>query len=337
MEAASNNPVTNVLGPGLTDEMISSAVKTSGYPLQLVVARTLRNDFRLLEEWGFLDPETKTVRTIDLVASRSLYDPRNTQPRVRPAVNFIIECKQSGLPYVFFLTEAECWVPDFPLVSGLKSNDIVITSDDDPSTWHNRPLDLLGLQHDHPFLRDVPEFCVTFSKCARKGSDLVLCGSDPYQSIVFPILKAMCHFDNVECPPATAHYFDCNLVIGLAVLDAPMIAIRMTDSGSESRLVPWVRVVRREPCEGENRHESHHVYGVDVVHRDYLHDYVHAHALPFAEAFARLVLKHGTVLAECRGFVPGMGKNPWIGIEARLQEASASTNRKNRDAGPAQV
>ena len=308
----------------MTDEMVSSAVKASGYPLQLVVARTLRENFSLIEEWGFTDPETQTVRTIDLLASKQLYDLQGPQPRVRPAITFVIECKQSELPYVFFLAEAKCWLPDFPLVSGLKSNDIVTTSDDDPSTWHHRPLDLLGLQHTQPFLKDAPHFCVTFSRCVRKGSALALSGSDPYQSVMFPILKAMCHFDCVQRPPVTAHYFDCNLVIGLAVLDAPMVAVKMTDSGSESTLVPWVRIVRHEPCEGEHKYDRYRVCGVDVVHKDYLRDYVREHALPFAAEFGRLALKHATVLAECRGFIPSMRKQGWTGMEARLQEANPS-------------
>jgi hypothetical protein len=324
MEAVPNNPVSNVLGPGLTDETVSNAIKESGYPLQLSVARTLRDDFSLVEEWGFSDPETGAVRTIDLVASKELYDWKGPQPRVRPALNLIIECKQSELPYVFFQAGAKCWLPDFPLVSGLRSNLIVITSDDDPSTWSHRPLDLLEV-HRHPFLVDGPRFCVTFSKCVRKGSDIVLSGSDPYQSIMFPILKAVCHFDSMQRPPATAHYFDCHLVIGLAILDAPMVAVEMTDSGSESRLVPWVRVVRHEPCEGEHEYDRYHAFGVDVVHKDYLRNYIREHVLPFADEFSRLVLKHGSVLAECRGFVPGMRKSGWTGIEARLQEASANT------------
>ena len=54
MESVENNPARNVLGPGLTDQLIKTAIEWSGYPLQLVIANEL-NEIFLQEEWAFPD------------------------------------------------------------------------------------------------------------------------------------------------------------------------------------------------------------------------------------------------------------------------------------------
>jgi hypothetical protein len=327
MESAPDSPTANTFGSGVTDAMVEQAIRSSGYPLQLVVAQTLAKDFSLQEEWSFVDPDTGTARTIDLVATKHLFEWEEPQPRVRPALNLVIECKQSDLPYVFFLSGSRPCLPDFPIISGLKAKHIVLTSDDDPSSWSCRPLEVLGLFR-HPFLTESVPFCMTFSKCARKGSELVLSGSDPYQSLVFPILKAAQHFDKIQKPPSTAFYFDCEIVIGLGILDAPMVGVRLTDSGTKTELLPWVRVVRHEPHDGHSKHDSTQVLGIDIVHKDYLGTYLDHHVMPFANEFTRLVLKHPDPLADTRGFVSGMGVNSWNDIEPRLQRATLGTGKK---------
>jgi hypothetical protein len=327
MNSAPENPVANTLGAGVTAAMVEQAIHESGYPLQLVVAQELAHEFALQEEWSFVDPDSGSTRTIDLLASKRLFELEEPQPRVRPALNFVIECKQSELPYVFFLSGSNPWVPDFPLISGLKTRDIVITSDDNPSRWTFRPLHVLELDR-HPFLTEAVPFCMTFSKCVRKGSDLVLSGSDPYQSLVFPILKAASYFDKVQSPPPTAYYFDCEIVIGLGVLDAPMVGVCLTDSGTKSELLPWVRVVRHQPSNGVHKYDRSQVFGIDIVHKGYLGTYVDQHVMPFANEFSRLVLKYPDVLANARGFVSGMGENSWTNIEPRLQRAMLTTGRK---------
>lgn len=327
MDSAQDNPTANTFGSGVTDAMVEQAIHASGYPLQLVVSQDLSEDFSLQEEWSFADPDTGSERTIDLVASKHLFEWKEPQPRVRPALNLVIECKQSDLPYVFFLSGSHPRLPDFPVISGLETRDIILTSDDDPSSWSYRPLQVLELDR-HPFLTESVPFCMTFSKCVRKSSDLVLSGSDPYQSLVFPILKAACHFDKVQKPPPTAYYFDCEMVIGLGVLDAPMVGVRLTDSGIKAELLPWVRVVRHQPSDGFNKYDSSRVFGIDIVHKEYLRTYIDQHVMPFANEFSRLVLKHPDVLADARGFVAGMGKNSWRDIEPRLQRATLVTGQK---------
>jgi len=47
MKVAQNNPATNVLRSGVSDEMVEQAIHSSGYPLQLVVAQQLSREFSL--------------------------------------------------------------------------------------------------------------------------------------------------------------------------------------------------------------------------------------------------------------------------------------------------
>jgi hypothetical protein len=329
MDSAKNNPRSNTLGLGVTDAAVTEAIKTSGYPLQLQVANLLQPTFSLQEEWSYPDPDHQTVRTIDIVATHHFEWPE-PQPRARPAISLVVECKQSDLPYIFFISENRKYVPEFPLVAGSHGDDIVITSDDDPSSWHERTLSVLSL-YSHPFLETNAPFCMTFSKCVRKGKEIILSGSDAYQGIIFPITKAMQHLKAFHTPPKTAYYFDIILVVGLAVIDAPMVGVRVRPEGSpqaQAQLMPWVRVVRHNPRKGQHKSDRSEILGIDIIHKDYLETYLSEHVLPFANEYAKRVLKHANVLAEGRGFISGMGKDSWNNIEQRLEVARISAKGK---------
>jgi hypothetical protein len=86
--------------------------------------------------------------------------------------------------------------------------------------------------------------------------------------------------------------------------------------------------VRHQPSNGVHKYDRSQVYGIDIIHKEYLGTYVDQHVMPFANEFSRLVLKHPDVLANARGFVSGMGENSWTNIEPRLQRATLTTGRK---------
>jgi len=105
MEQSANNPTANILGSGVTEADLAEAIRHSGYPLQTVIANYLRNRFMVQEEWGYVDRDTRELRTIDILAQDRLYDLSAEQPYARPILNLIIECKQSDLPFVFFFPQ----------------------------------------------------------------------------------------------------------------------------------------------------------------------------------------------------------------------------------------
>ena len=318
LSATPNNPPSNKLGAGLTEADVFAAVSKSGYPLQTIVANSLRPQFHVQEEWGYIDKDTQEPRTIDILAEKQLYDFIQEQPRVRPTLDLLVECKQSALPYVFFLSPSKPWVPHFPLLAGLFKHALTITTDDDASSWEFSVLHALGLAF-HPFITKEPEYCMSFTKCVRKGSDVELSGSEAFHGLVLPILKAMYHFQTAESPPKTALYFDCHLCIGIGVLDASMIGVHVSEQSHDLTLLPWVRVVRHETDEIPDWHHRTRLFAIDIVHRDFLQDYIDKHLLPFAEEFSKLAIKHQQVLASGKAFVPGMGKGRWHRIEQRLE------------------
>jgi len=320
------NTTTNRLGAGVSEEQVLDAVVRSGYPLQTVIGDVLRaksfsrnEKFTIQEEWSFIDRDTKELRTLDLLAELRLHD-WNPQPRVRPQLCLLIECKQSQLPYVFFQTSSKPHLFNFPMVAGLRSDKIAITTDDDPSTWTLSVINVLDLERD-PF-QFTPPFCHTLSKCVRKGSDLELSGSDAYNGLVLPLVKALQHYAIAHTPVDTAWYYDCNFTVAVAILDAPMIGVSVEQSEPILSMLPWVRVLRHEYLEDAERFERDRHWVLDVVHKDFFSDYLDKHLIPFVERSAERVLRHTTELATGSAFVPRMGANGWGTFEVRMKPRS---------------
>jgi len=310
-----------MLGPGVTEADVASAISRSGYPLQTIVAGYCEDTgFHTVEEWSYLDKDSAQLRTIDVKAEKPLPSniiKRPTDCRVRPSFVLLLECKQSQLPYVFFLSRHPIRTSHFPFLAGLRQFEIAIKTDDDRSTYNVGVLGALGLE-SNGFVVSKPEYCTSFSKCVRKGSELELSGSDPFLSLVSPLIKSLQHFQVAVNPPDTASYFDLYLTLAVAVLDAPMLGVRVQESGNEIVPIPWVRTVRHEYFEGP-LWERGRGFAVDIVHKDFLGTYVEQHAEPFAVDFSKLAIKHHQVLATGRAFVSGMRRRGFSGVESGLE------------------
>ncbi|HUW88240.1 MAG TPA: hypothetical protein VMW30_07700 [Candidatus Paceibacterota bacterium] len=319
------------LPAGVSEDQILKAVAKSGYPLQTVVSHKLRQVERVQQqpEWGFLDRTTGDMRALDILATINLADDNPNKFRVRAGVALLIECKRSDLPYVFF-TESESPYGNFPHVSGLKSELLVVKTDDDRSTWNLPILFTLGLDR-HKFILS-PSSCVTFSRCERKGQDIVLSGSDPYQSIVLPLRSAVDHYRSALTPPSTAHYFDAQLVVALSVIDAPMLSAVVSDDGTTTlQNVQWQRLWRNEPDAATPSYEHGETSAIDIVHVDYLEEYLESHLLPFSREFAQRAHAHHEELASSKAFIRGMGQDSWTNLHERLEPQKVSlpmTDRK---------
>jgi hypothetical protein len=318
MKGEPTNTPENQLGAGFTEEQLLEAVRKSGYPLQTQIASSLRMDFDVHEEWSFIDGDNKSLRTLDMMAFRRMYTRQKDQPLVRPILNLLIECKQSDLPFVFFLSETRPWIRELPHFAGLASDLIKIKTDDDRSTWSNTILQSLSLS-EHPFVHNPVEPCMTFSKCVRHNKGVELSGTEAYHGIVLPLVKALRYFKKQKEPPNTARYFDCHIPLAIAVIDAPMIAARVQGNTNSLSLTPWVRVVRNEAVEADHSFERQMTFGVDVVHKSFFQTYLQRHAIPFAQDFAPLAIKHHVEIATGKGFASGMGKNFRTDIERRLK------------------
>ncbi len=311
-------------GHGLTEEDVKKAVLKSGYPLQTEIANDLKEEFFVQEEWSFLDKDSGSIRALDIVASKMLWNHDKAQPYVRPNLHLLIECKKSELPYVFFLSKGSVHTHDFPVISGLKENNIVITTDDDASRWNYSLIDLIGMIRSS-FCSAPQSHCMTFSKCVRKGRDVILSGEEPYNSIVLPLIKSALHHIEVNRPPKTAAYFDCNIVIPIAVVDASLVGVVGDGDGTITEDLKWVRVYRHAYKDDVHKSGRETVYGCDIVKKEFLSEYLESHVLPFATRASELILKHHKVIATGTGFVPRMMNEPRIDIEPVLEEAKLST------------
>src|SRR4029077_15136999 len=145
----------------LTEAQVADAIRKSGYPLQVVVAELLRPDFGIEQEWSYVDKDSGQLRSLDIVAERRLFEfDDQTQPRIRPTLDLLIECKQSDLPFVFFLSSDKVVSHQFPAIAGLFKDTINITTDDDPSSWTMSVVDALDLSED-PFIFDDVDYSMS--------------------------------------------------------------------------------------------------------------------------------------------------------------------------------
>lgn len=328
MKKVKDNPGSNKLQAGVTEEKINAAVVKSGYPLQTRVSKQLSDKFFVQEEWSFADKKTGEIRSTDILAEKWFWEKEKKQPRVRPNLNLIIECKQSELPYIFFLSDHTLWAPNFPFIAGLSNDDLTLTTDNDPSTWMYSVADALSMSNDD-FLIKNPLFCNKFSKCERKGADILLSGEMPFNEIVYPLLSAMNHFKIAEKPPTTAYYFDLHLVLGIGVLDAPMVGVKVGNKKHELISLPWVRVVKHQTDKNPDFTHRNNLFAIDIVHKDFLEEYIDKHVLPFAERFSKLIIKHQEVIANGKGFVSNIGNVKRSEIEKSLIPTSFR-NQQNR-------
>jgi hypothetical protein len=319
------NPETNKLIAGVTEADITNAVGRSGYPLQSIVADLCEElEFRTVQEWGFVDKDSGHLRTLDVKAEKYLFDgAHGAEARVRPSLVLLIECKQSQLPYIFFLARHPIRISHFPVLAGLHHNEIALKTDDDRSTYNVGILGALDLE-SHKFVVDDPEFCSSFSKCVRKGKELELSGSEPFLEVVSPLVKALHHFRSAVEPPKTALYFDLFLALAVAVIDGPMVGIKVKGKTNELTFLPWVRTVRHEYWDAPHRWERGRAFAVDIVHKDFFRTYVEEYVQPFAVEFSRLALKHHEVIASGKGFAEGMAKVSYRKIESCLKARANS-------------
>jgi hypothetical protein len=330
MKGSKDNPRSNHLNPGITDIDVETAIKKSDYPLQTIIANKLRESFYCQEKWSFVDNKINENRSIDIMAQMNLYD-YNNQPRVRPILNLLIECKQSELPYVFFLTPEIIRTFQYPYICGLPKRNITVFTDDDPSSWSLPIIDAFDLTEDVYKIGSVPN-SMTFSKCARQGKEIELSGNESYQSLVQPLLRSLQYFEKYVTPPKTAYYFDCHLPFTIGVLDSPMIGVTINEKSHTSKLIPWVRLYKYESFDSENSNDRSKLFAVDIVHKDYFDTYINSKLIPFVSKFSILILKHAEIIAKGKAFAKNMEENPWTDIEPRLEKYSKSKIKKFKNA-----
>ncbi|MFC1758879.1 hypothetical protein ACFL2H_08935 [Planctomycetota bacterium] len=186
MRESQDNPPENSLPPGIAETELTKSITTSGYPLQGSVAHLLRDTYQVIEEWSYIDRDTKMLRSLDVFADQVLADVGEHRPRIV----LLIECKSSIHPYVFFQNAVENRI-QFPTVRGLGRISIREESGRSDTTLYCDPHSILGLT-DSEF-GTKPAIASAFTKAIAKGKKVNVSGDDPFNSIVMPLVKANDH------------------------------------------------------------------------------------------------------------------------------------------------
>ena len=309
MRLADINPSENVLPEEISDSMLSKAIEASGYPLQVLIAAELDEDFYVTEEWGFIDRETDSPRTLDIYAYRSLDAIQTRGFDISPRLAVLIECKQSRLPFIFFKSAIEKGVPGFPAIAGLNANGIDLHATN--RTCQVDPSLCLGLR-EHSFVVSGPPLCRFFAKASRAGKKIELSGTAAYSGIVLPLMSAAADAHRRAKPTQRAAY--PTLLVSVCCLDAPMVLADAQLDEERLELMPWIRVVRQEaaPSKRGGRLATYHV--VEFVHRAYLKEYITNHLLPFADVFEEHARGLEKVLLSGHGAVDDLNDWQWESV-----------------------
>jgi len=294
---------------------VEEAIRKSGYPLQTHISAQLSQSFDYcVEEWAFVDSDSGQQRAIDLYCLKELYDPKSLgDPQVRPQLDVLIECKKSELPYIFFRSKVGGLQGGYPLISGLRSDEITFKLKGDLSTYSMSILSGLGMI-EHPFVAAAPVRCRTLSKLIANGKKLSLSGDEPFMSAVLPMTKAMNYLAEISKPSQMAMHFDLHLIFGIVVLDAPMLVVDTSSPDAPLEFAPWVRLYRNTAKIGDRATSISKTLAIDFVHRDYVQDFLALHITPFTEDFSNRALKRNVALSKCKASVSGVKEFPWMDV-----------------------
>lgn len=206
MRVHPNNPSSNVLGGGITADQLSNAIAHSGYPLQSqvvdsVLAALQAEDLtaHVQEEWSYIDSDENQVRNLDALISAELHkrtpanseEPKEPSEYLRFTLDLLIECKQSELPFVFFVRPTGS---NRPTLGGMPHRTISVrTGHDDAEFLVEMSIDDALGTYDLPLSN--PELtAIAMTRAHRRGKDLELSGDEAFRGLSLPLLKAESHY-----------------------------------------------------------------------------------------------------------------------------------------------
>lgn len=316
MRKHSANPPRNVLPPSANESELLRAIELSGYPLQGLAAETLKSEFALTEEWGYLDRDTNEHRSLDLFGYRNLA--QGAGGIVRPGLVILAECKRSVHPFVFFQNVVDRLIPGFPTVAGLKRGVVDVREISGKRSSDLYGAAALGLDK-LPFVGNGPAECSAFSRATLSGNKAELSGTELFNSLVLPLVKAFDHARGLHRTGQDASELRPTLLIAVGIVDAPMILVESPRQASDPILTPWVRLRRQESIEDPQSWQRYRFYGIDVIHIDFLDDYLSKHLMPFAEEFGRRAATMAEILVN-GGEVENLDNWAWDQIRKRTRQ-----------------
>jgi hypothetical protein len=289
-----SNPTRNCIPQSIDEAGLVQAIETSGYPLQGIVASKLKSQFQVTEEWGYIDQDSEEHRSLDVLAYRRLQSDKGDS--IQPGLQLLIECKRSIHPFVFFKTVTDWSNPQFPSIVGIPNGLVSIEEKARKKSAHVPGFFALGIK-ELDFIASGPPKCAAFSKAIPSGKKVELSGTDPFNSIMLPLVKSLRHAIQLH-KVAQRGNLSPTLILCVSVLDAPMLLVESPEQASDPILTPWLRVFRQEANTDPKSLTLFRFYAVDVVHIDAFDKVVQEHLIPFAEEFGRRVIHLGKILTD---------------------------------------
>lgn len=307
------NPARNSLSPSVNEGELLSAIEASGYPLQGIVADKLRPLFDVFEEWGYLDRDTKEHRSLDVHACIDLTKDKCSV--VQPDLVLLIECKRSVHPFIFFKNVTDRSILGFPAIAGLKRGVVEIHETSGKRLSEMKGAHALGLV-TLPFVENGPPRCSAFSRATLSGKKVELSGTELFNGLVLPLVKALDHASSLYKAREQPDRLFPKLLLLIGVVDAPMLLVESPHRASDPILTPWIRIVRHESVEDVHSWQRFQHYGIDVVHIDYLDEFISGRLLPFAEEFGKRAVSMSEILLK-GGQVQDLDNYRWDLMEKR--------------------
>ena len=309
MNESNINPSTNRLPKGINEDELIRSITTSGFPLQGAVANLLKSKFAITEEWSYLDRDSGNLRSLDIFA----FQKRSSSDNISPYVAILIECKASIHPYVYFQNSVDRLFP-FPMISGLRPVQIRERNAPNNTYLGCKASSILGL--DDTVFGKTPPICSAFTQAIAKGSSVHVSGTDPFNSIVMPLVKAIDHAASLYKFKSHSRDTKLNptLLLNVCIIDAPLIVVKNPDNSQSVQLEPWVRVLRGE-AKPERNYIHYEYYVVDVVHRGYMETFFNSHIEEILSIYEKRVCEKSAILRN-GGFVDNLHNWNWNDVAA---------------------
>ncbi|MEV0360636.1 hypothetical protein AB0H71_31725 [Nocardia sp. NPDC050697] len=314
-------PAHATLLSGLSRRDVEVAIARSGYPFQAVVADRLssaisRNTkvsgfFGAHEEWSYTDSDSGQARTVDILVSTSLgTSEKPGGPLSHPSLQLLVECKQSELPFTFFL-QRQTRTDSIDLhIPEARSSIMVLVPSDATKPQAPRLMqvrDVFGALDFRFFNCPVPH-AFSVSKIKRSPKPEVT-GEEAHRSLTLPLMKAADHLDSLAMKDHNTRG-PVSIIICLVVVRAPMVGVWVKNGEPQLSSMPWYRVLHHQPFGAIDKFgQKIRTRYYDVVHEEYLDQYISImmHAL---NSLADRIHIHDNELRTGIG-MGGDGEKPW--------------------------
>lgn len=278
-----------------TEEQLLTAVRDAGWLLENQALRVLAAaDMNPRSSWAYEDPdEPTTSRELDVWSYRQLL--RHEEAKVYVSARFLVECKQSSLPYVGVGHDQPDWRFDNPKQHVLPRTHVQVAPPElrgatkTAPAWREYGFRDLAQQHG-----DSPFRVTQLTRLDRKnGNTWEAKNTGVFTSLVYPLAKALLASQKNgprESPafpgPGTSNrrgWLDFALHFPVVLLSCPLYVVDATSSTPTVRQARWTTAVR--DLKSKNVTGS---FEFDLVTESAFADYV-ADRLGFASALADVV------------------------------------------------